>query len=159
MIKIYYCHQGLCINQCKVLVSNPISMCVRPSICLYHNVDNDENFEPIWKEESYVENILKEKRDYKMEKPEIIFNCKECKEEMVVVGSDEDGVWWVHCMNDNCKQCGKNSIIMAYKENAQEIAEDWLISKFIEYDWRKKDSIKWLDSIWIEYNQYLYDNQ
>jgi len=94
-----------------------------------------------------------------MKKPEIIFNCKSCKEEMVVLGADEDGIWWVHCMNSECKQYGKNSIIMAHKSNDQEIAEHWLFSKFNDYDWRKKDATKWLNSVWLDFNQYLYDNQ
>lgn len=94
-----------------------------------------------------------------MNKPEVIFVCRSCKKEMLVTGSDEDGFWWVHCMNDKCKQYGKNSIIMADKENDKAIVENWLFSKLTEYNWRKKDAQAWLDSIWDEYNQYLYDNQ
>lgn len=94
-----------------------------------------------------------------MDRPEVLYVCKGCKKEMDVLGVDEDGFWWVHCMNDKCKQYGKNSIITANINNQKEIADYWLFSKFAEDDWRKKDAQAWLDSIWHEYNQYLYDNQ
>ena len=86
-------------------------------------------------------------------------NGKIDKLHVVILNSDEDGFWWVHCMSRGCDQSGKNSIVMANKDNDKAIAENWLFFKLTEYDWRKKDAQAWLDTIWHEYNQYLYDNQ
>lgn len=49
MIKIYYCHQGLCTFQCKVVIS-AVGKVKLPNQCLYFN----DEYEPIWKEVSYI---------------------------------------------------------------------------------------------------------
>ena len=50
MIKIFYCHQGVCYNQCKVVVSHH-THCTIPTTCLY------DRFTPIWTEKNYVEGL------------------------------------------------------------------------------------------------------
>ena len=89
-------------------------------------------------------------------KPNLKFQCV-CGNEMSVI--DDEGFWWVHCMDTDCAECGRNSIIFTGKNNAQSIAEHWLLDEFQEDDWRKEDAQAWLNKIWKEYQQYLWDNQ
>ncbi len=50
MIKKLYCYQGLCPYQCIVTISHNTNFNMLPHCLLF-------DYDPIWKEESYVEGL------------------------------------------------------------------------------------------------------